>query len=297
LILSTDAYYKEINKLFQASFGEMDGVKGNLQMLLERQHVVDVVMEHNLEKDIHRYPLLIYPEWKTITAELKNMLVRYVKEGGNLLVVGPEACRLFQEELGVVLLDSVMVKTNHLSYEGKTGSVKSLSSRVKLGREVVPFGKIYGDKQLSSPSETAGSIRQLGKGKIAGVYLDLGARYLNGKVTVARDYMDGLVNELFPDALVTVHGSQYVDLAVNRINGKLAVNLINTAGPHDNDHVYVYDQIPPVGPLTVVIKMEEKPERLTLEPYGEEPDWEYSDGVLRVTIPGLDFYQILLVDE
>ncbi|MDO8685708.1 MAG: hypothetical protein Q7J78_03450 [Clostridiales bacterium] len=37
------------------------------------------------------------------------------------------------------------------------------------------------------------------------------------------------MKELFPDPMVEVTGSHYVDVTVNRKEGKLAVNLLNTA--------------------------------------------------------------------
>lgn len=297
LILSTDAHYKKLNRLFQASYGEMDGVKGTLQILLENQHVVDVVMEQNLEEDMNRYPLLIYPEWETITPNLKQRLIQYVEKGGNLLVTGPVTSQLFEEELGVELLDSAKINTNHLCHNEQLASVKSLSQRVKLGDDVIPFGRIYGDKQRTGNYETAGSIRELGKGKIAGIYLNVGARYLNGKVTVTRDYMNDLVEILFPDPMVRVHGSRFVDLTLNRIGGTLAVNLVNTAGPHANSDVYVYDEIPSIGPLTVVVKLDHKPARVSLEPSKQEPDWQYADNQLTVTLPRLELYEIIWIEE
>ncbi|MEN8202765.1 MAG: hypothetical protein ABFS28_09240 [Bacteroidota bacterium] len=297
LILSTDAYYRNIRKLFQASFGEMDGVKGTLQMLLEKQDVVDVVMEHNLEENIHRYPLLIYPEWSSISPELKQKLVQYVEEGGKLLVTGAEATSLFEEELGVEFPDSASLRTNHLCYQDRVGSVKSLSQEVRLGDESVPFGKIYSDKQRTGQFGTAGSIRRLGNGRIAGIYLNLGARYLNGKVTVARDYLDGMVDELFPAPMVSVTGSQYVDVSLNRVNGKLAVNLINTAGPHANTQVYVYDEIPPVGPLRIEVSLENKPESVSVRPSGLETAWSYKNQKLTVLLPRLEFHELILIED
>ncbi len=297
LILSTDACYKKMNKLFQAGSGELNGLKGTLQILLENQYVVDIVMEHNLEENLNRYPLLIYPEWETITEEFRQKLVQYVEHGGNLLVTGPVACKLFEKALGVELLDAPEVRPNHLYYQGQIGSIKSLSQRVELSDRAIPFGKIYGDKQRSGKYETAGSIRELGKGKIAGVYLNMGGRYLTGKVTVARNYIGGLVNELFPYPAVTVEGSHLVDVTLNRVDHNLAVNLINTAGPHANRNVYVYDEIPPVGPLTIRVTLKNPPKRISVQPSGREVEWNFADNRIEFTIPRLDMYDIIWIEE
>jgi len=56
---------------------------------------------------------------------------------------------------------------------------------------------------------------------------------------VARRFLNSLVRQVFPKPLVEVTGSAAVDVVVNRVNGELAVNLVNTAGPHADKQVPV----------------------------------------------------------
>ncbi|MBN2092668.1 hypothetical protein JW964_23810, partial [candidate division KSB1 bacterium] len=133
--------------------------------------------------------------------------------------------------------------------------------------------------------------------RLAGVYLNLGARYLNGKVTVARDFMAGLVKALFPEQMVLVEGSSYVDVSLNRIHGKLALNLVNTTGAHDNANVYVYDEILPLGPLQVKMRLDKKPGRVYLKPSDQKLEVDYKDGKLTVIIPRLELYEILVIED
>ncbi len=297
LILSTEAHYKKLDKLFHANHGELNGFKGILQMLLESQQVVDVVMEHNLVENINRYPLLIYPEWETITPAFKKQLVRYVENGGNLVVIGPAACQWFQSELSVQWLDSLREHVNYLAFNEKIASVKSMSQRVQFAAGVTPFGKIYSNRRQAGDARPAASIRQIGKGRLAGVYLNLGARYLNGKVTVVRDFLAGLVKTLFPNTVVTVEGSYSVDLCLNRIDNKLLLHLLNTAGPHANPNVYVYDEIPPLGPLKITVRLDQKPGNVSLAPSRQKLAFTYRNGSLATVIPSLMLYEILIIEE
>lgn len=296
LILSTEAYYRKLVKLFQAAHGELDPLKGILRMLLESQLVVDVVMEHHLAQNIERYPLLIWPEWETVSPEFKERLLTYVENGGKLMVIGPNACRLFQPELQVQWLDSLEERVNYLMNEGKIASIKSPSRRVKLADAARAFGTIYTNRRSAGEHFPAASIGKLGKGCIAGVYLNMGDRYLNGKVTVARDFLAGLVNELFPDPLVKVHGTHQVDVAANRLGNTLLIHLINTSGPHDNANVYVYDEIPPAGPLTVSLRLPQKPNQVLLQPSKQKIKTDYRNGILTAVIPKLELYEILVVE-
>jgi len=104
------------------------------------------------------------------------------------------------------------------------------------------------------------------------------------------------VREIFPNPLVQVKGSHSVDITVNRKNGKLMVNLVNTAGPHANQSVNVFDEIPPVGPLSVAIRTAKKPASVTIEPGARKPAWDYSGGAVRLSIPKLEIHDIIVVE-
>ncbi|RPI03372.1 MAG: hypothetical protein EHM72_01710 [Calditrichaeota bacterium] len=297
LILSSDAYYKKLNSLFGANKGELNPLNGILQSLLESQHVVDVVMEHHLKENINRYPLLIYPEWETITPEFKQLLIAYTENGGNLLVIGPAACASFEHELGVELIDTATLNVNYLDSEKRLASVKSISQHVKLAEGVKPFGRVYTNRHGHGSFSPAGSINQLGKGTIAAVYLNLGERYLDGKVTAIRDFLDELVDTLYPNPTVTVEGTGYVDVTLNRMGDRLAVNLVNSSGPHADDLVYVYDEILPLGELTVTVQLEKRPKSVSLEPSKQKTGMTYHEGKLTVTIPRIDVHEILVIEE
>ncbi len=301
LIYSGEAFYRNNQKLFAAWHGELVPLRGNLQALLESQNVVDVVMEHHLRDRMREYPLLIYPEWEYIDPEFKQELLEYVNAGGNLLMIGPRAAALFEEELGVTLVGEPEERLNGLEYGGWLGGVRSLFQRVRLGESARPFGKIYNSdpnnvNDMKGPAETAASIRRYGEGRIAATYLNLGERYYNAATSVSRDFLDTLVRELFPEPLVTVEGSHHVDVTANRKNGRVLINLVNTAGPHANENIYVYDDIPSVGPLQVTIRSEEEPEILRLEPLGRELEYTFREGTLTTTVKSLDLHQILVLE-
>ena len=90
LILSTFALDEKVNTPF-GGFGmdrtplqgvliggfrvETAPLQGVLNCLLASQRVVDVVAEHQLD-NIQEYPLMVYPEWDTLSASLKEKLLR-----------------------------------------------------------------------------------------------------------------------------------------------------------------------------------------------------------------------------
>ena len=298
LLYSKEAFYRINNKVFSAWQGETDALKGVLQSLLDSQHSVEIVSEHHLTGRMGKYPLIIIPEWEYLDSAFRNELIDYVRGGGKLLVIGPKAAALFETELGVKLIGKPEKKVNGLAYKGWLTGLETVSQKAELGDGVLPFGLLNYDARndMQGPNDPAASMRKLGKGVIAATYLNLGERYLNARTAAARIFLDNLVRELFPDPLVEVTGSHSVDVIVNRIDGRLAVNLVNTAGAHENETILVIDEIPPVGPLSVAIRSDRKPRSVVIEPGSRKPAYEYSDGTIRLTIPRFEIHDIILVD-
>ncbi|MCR4440331.1 MAG: hypothetical protein QHJ34_13845 [bacterium] len=296
LILSTSAFYRESPKPFAGWTEEVSGIKGILQCLLDGQHVVDVVMEHHLRQRARQYPLLIYPEWSYIDPEFKALLLEYVASGGRLLVIGPRAAKLFEKELGVTCEGEPQRRVNGLAYGGFLAGINSEYQPVQLGPGVRPFGEIYENNDFFGEPAVAASIADYGQGQIAAVYLNLGERYMNLATTVSRDFLSALVRELFPSPLVEVTGSHNVDVTVSRKEGRLLINLVNTAGLHSDSRVSVFDQIPAVGPLTVSVRQASKPKAVSLMPSGMKLQFHFRDGKLTLTVPRLEIHEVVALE-
>lgn len=293
LLYSGYARYRSLKPLF--SNGDLANLSGVLNCLLESQHSVEVLSEHHLCGRMREYPLIVIPEWDCLEPAFREELLQYVRDGGSLLAIGPKAAALFEKELCVKLKGKAEPRNQWLEYGGWLGGVMTIGQDVKLGRGATPFGRLHLSNDLDSPALPAASIARLGKGRIAATYVNLGERYRNAATSVARNFLNGLVRELFPKPLVEVTGSQYVDVSVNRIDGKLAVNLVNTAGPHALNSVYACDEIPAVGPLQVTIR-HPKPRRVTLEPGGRAVKYVYPSGAIKLTLPRLEIHDVIVVE-
>jgi hypothetical protein len=295
LILAADVLYDETNKLFSVYDSHLAPMNGILKNLLSSQHVVDVLAEHQL-KDINRYPLLIYPEWDSITPAFKQRLLDYVSKGGKLLLAGPKSAALFKDVLNVTFKGAPELKSNGLEFNDQLAEVYSVSQGVKPGQGVRSMGKYCIGWDREGPSETAATITPYGKGEIGALYLNTGEIFSGRSVTVLRDYFNSLVRELFRDPIVEVTGSHYVDVTLNKVNGKLVVNLVNTAGPHDNDNVLVYDEIPVVGPLSISVRYASKPLRVTLQPANKPLEFKYEQGKILCKIDKLEIHDLIVIE-
>lgn len=296
LVYSGQAIYKGSTSLF-GSWGDLTlPLKGVLQGLLDSQHSVEILMEHHLKGRMQEYPLIVVPEWDYLPEDFKSELLTFVRQGGNLLIIGPEAAVLFEEQLGVSFKGKPEVKSQWLEHDGRLAGIRTLAQSVKLSTKAKLLGKLFSENDIKDDFQPAASIAQFGKGKIAATYFNFGQRYCNAGTAVARKFLDSLVRRLFPDPIVEIEGSHYVDVTVNRIEGKLAVNLVNTSGPHADNNIYVFDDIPQVGPLKIKIRSRAKPQKVTLKPADKAIAYKYTEGKVEFTLPNLEIHDIIIVE-
>lgn len=291
LLLSTAGHYRRIRGLYNR---DLSRVSGTLQALLEGQQSVEIVGEHQLTGRIADYPLIVVPEWEYLEPGFKGDLVKYVKSGGNLLLIGPSTAALFEAELGVTLQDTPAAKPLTLAHGGATAPTKGQTQVVTLSGTARPFGTLRAAANSDSPAQPAASVATLGKGKIAAVYFSLGQSYGATRDENLRQFTNDLVHELFPRPMVEVKGSPDVDVSVARNHGKLLVNLVNTAGPHQS--VPIQESIAEIGPLTMTIRTVKRPKKLTLEPGGQSLAFEYRNGEATLVVPRIEIHRVVVVE-
>lgn len=276
--------------------GPTDKLQATLYALLDNQFPVEVLMEHNLTGKTKKYPLIVIPECDYIDPSLLNELRTYMQGGGNLLVIGSETAAVFARELGIQSADKLEEKDCFISAAGRIGSVRSSVLSVKLTSDCKALSNFYeGSDYRNKGKMIASSSRQVGKGKIAAIYFDAGKAYSENKTFVIRDFIAETIARLAPQIAVQVSGSHLVHVALNKLNGKTYINLINVAGESTNQAAIGYDQIPALTDIAVTIKG--KPSKIVLQPEGQVLNFTSAEGKSTVLIPKLEIHSILEVIE
>ncbi len=291
LLYSTAAHYRDINGLFSR---DLTHIRGTLQALLESQLSVEVLGEHHLKGRLAEYPLIVVPECSYLEPEFKQELLAYVQGGGHLLLVGPQSAALFQAKLGIQLAGNPQSEARYLAWGDALTPTKGQTQSVKLETKAKAVGQLHAANDPKSSAQPAASVTALGQGQIAATYFAFSQGYIENRSDKSRGFLNELARQLFPKPLVEVKGSSDVDVSVNRIGGRLAVNLVNTAGPHAEKPLF--DSIPPVGPLEIAIRSDKKPEKVTLEPGAQSQPFEYRDGVIHLTLPKLEIHSVVGVE-
>jgi hypothetical protein len=292
LILSRDGYYRQIDELMRPWEGVYQGMRGVLCNLLDSQNVVDVVMDHHLEETIERYALLVLPEWTIMAPALKRRLLAYVHGGGKLLLIGTAPTRTFRKELKLTLKGKAREMARYAEVDGRMGGFLTDMQEVVPQRGAKVHSWLYEGNEAKGPRIPAAVITTLGKGEIAAVTMNMGERYGSGRTTVARDFVQSLVRRLMRDPMVEVTGSHKVAVTLMRKDESLLLHLVNTGGEHHGG-CYTFDEIPPVGPLEVTVRLEAPPRSVKLLPGNRRLKWSFDQGLLSLHIPRVELHDIV----
>lgn len=297
LLYSTAAHYRQSPALF-GPWGThgINALRGVLQSLLESQNSVQIVSEHHLRGQMSRWPLIVVPEWDYLDPAFRDELSAYAKEGGSLLLVSHRSARLFASELDVALEGEPASAGRYLEHAGWLGGLNTSVQRVKPGSRATPVGRLHTQDDPASPYEVAATVAHYGRGKVAALWFDYGDAYLNRRVPVARDFLEAVVRAVFPEPVVEVQGSHRVDISVARQEDRLLVHFVNTAGPHEQTSQYVFDDIPPAGPLQVAVRFPAKPKSVTIEPGGRLQRFGYRDGKVLLTVPAIAIHDVVVIE-
>jgi hypothetical protein len=151
--------------------------------------------------------------------------------------------------------------------------------------------------ELAGYAKNGGKLLLIGEGP-AGLFADhLETAAGMTSVPDAGESFLPAVRRLFPEPLVTVTGSPKVDVSPRRLDGRLGIHLINTAGPHANAPDGGIVEIPSVGPLKVAIRLPTDPQSIVVQPAGSKLSFTRQDDRVIVTVPQLDLYDILEIHE
>lgn len=288
----------DFNKFSYGLFGNGFAMplKGTLGALMDGQNAVEVLSEHHFESNLDKYPLIVIPEMRNLAPDFVQKLVNYTRDGGNLLVIGNSATKLFKNELGFEPIGKAKKDRFYINVADDLALLNDSLQNVSLSSDNQVLAKYFFNNDLRDGEGVAASMRNLGKGKIAGVYFNFGNSYLNYQSPDLRDFLKSTVNKLFRKPIVEIAGSKLIHTTVNDLNGKLAINLINSGGNHNTNKIITYDELPPLTNLSLKIRLAKVPKKITQQPENLPLKFVYKNGIAEVKLAKLEVHSVVVVE-
>ncbi len=302
LIHSLKGYYHKKPQVFSLDGEYVLDLRGLLGALCDNQVSVEVFSPFQL-KNPSDYTMLALSNVGDIEPELKETLLDYVSNGGNLLLAGVNVLKLFQNELQITeIIDKV--PANQAMIRG--GNMRALMCQdyVKVKSNAQTFAVLNeicleGDLNCANPppKKTVGKeypsviVANYGKGKIFATTFNFGLAYETERTAQLRKLMGEVISTL--KLKLKVKGTHYVETVLKQNNGKTYIHLLNTAGEHRANLVKSFDEIPPIYDISVEYKTDKKPKNLILLPENKPLDFVYENGVIKTKVNKIEIHSAI----
>ena len=283
---------------YDGVYGWSSHLEGLTNLLLDGQHSVEILMDHHIKERMQTYPLIVVPEWTAFDKDIKEQLLDYVATGGNVLVIGAKAVKEFEPLLAVTFMGEDTTTQINIGDKGLGGiaGIKTQWQPVTSNAGTEEIGHVYLQCDYRYATEyPVATINNYEKGKIAALYLDMSSAYNTYRNPVFNELINQLIERLIPDAALKVKGSEQIHVVLGKKKGNMLVHLINSSGPHFNRNVLAYNELLPTPPLTVNLKVEEKPKAVKLQPMDKQLDFKYNNNSIELLIPPVEIHSIIEV--
>lgn len=282
-------------------------------MLIDNHYGVDLLDARGLLPRLKDFPMVVIPETGELKPEVTDALKTYVENGGRLLVAGVDSIANFGADYFGFADWSVETES---SFKGAPWSfeplVKDATPYYYLsdGDGVFPVGSAKwglgtaaADAQgaenlfLSYDSENpscktdkiAFCMKAHGKGFAAAVPADIFSSYKRHNcLPEARRFMGRVLKRLMPERAIEIEAPTVIEIIFHRKNKKLYIHLGNrSSGIAFSPERRMIDEIPPVGPVSLRLRLTKAPVSVRLMPSGKNADWHYENGIATVTVPSV----------
>ena len=255
--------------------GGNETVKGAVRSVLDSAHTCSILMDHMLDAEqLKDKKIVIAPEIKYMSEEIKGKLLDYAADGGNLILSGHECCGLFEDVLGKI------------EGEAKEGAI----SVPYKSRFIAQFAKTAQKTEMVTKTKYK-------KGTITAINYNIFELYHNAPDFYVRNMLSDIIDGL-AEPFVTYSGPKFVDIATAKKDGKLLVSLINTGGIYSEARLRAYDEIAPICGMEIRLKMEKAPKAVTLLPENSALDYTYDQKTKTLAFkPGsLHIHSVIVIE-
>lgn len=257
VLLSTFDRYREASELFSRDGGER--AIGMVNLLCDAGHSVSIVSEHDLvDGKIDSYPVIVIPElYEGLERSTLNMLKDYVRNGGSLILNGPNTCGIFTSE-------------------------------------GFPQGEAVELLNENCPEIT---VRQFGEGKVAAVSTDVATGYLTYVQSRIADLFDTVLGQMYNPRIHIESSRGMLEIVDLWKGGRMLPQIVNTNGLHHSSNSLTEKSISPVVDIVLKVRLDRKPSGIRLQPDGTDLDFRWDGGYAYVNIPRVDYHAVLEVVE
>src|SRR5581483_197104 len=289
-------HYLHSPPLFALGEGDLP-VKGAVLALLDSHFSVDLVNEADFGRRGQEYALVVVPEQEDLSAEAVSALERYVFDGGRVLVSGARVAEAMPVLTGAKPVGSpvegcALLRSGDASFRatGPWQPVEPVTARA--------VGHLLASWEPDDPTaDVVITTQDFGQGRVVAVHGALFAHHASHGVPRCRQLVAELCRLAGPVLGLEVEAPARLHVALREKGDATVVHLVNMGGWHALAPATMHvEEVPPLGPVTVRVRMASPPSGVRLVP-GDEPLAWSSDGEwTTVALPDVDIHAAVVFD-
>lgn len=257
--------------------------------LLESGFSTEVIFQTELEQ-LQNFPAVVLPKAPMLQEDVRTFCT-YVEQGGRL-IVDLGSAEYFADFAGIRKLD----KKEQLFFIAGGNAVAAAKGSLATFTGGTVTGKAYRDNFFADDFLPLAVNKQVGKGNITFLALDFAETYETNVTTAIKQFLADVVYATGYQPLVELSGSSFADLVVTEKDGKLLVNIVNTAGQGGLPHVRGYNEVPKIGPITVRVR-KDGITKITALPGGEELPFRYKNSCAEFTLDTVHIHTAAVIES
>lgn len=308
VLYSAAAYYDKKKDLFSRDCEYNMELYGILTAFCDLGRSVSVVLSERAAKGevaLSDYPTLVVSNATTLEKGMKEKLLAYAAEGGELILCGKDTTELFAGKLGLKTDRTeecavVMAEGDGYSAELRAPYIRICEGGCERGvrmRECI----VKGDLQCTNPPPSITPKKQTiaaffskayGKGKIGVMPVNVGRLYFNENTFELKRFFQDCMKSC-NSGRVSLNKRGEADVLLTQKGDKEYIHLINISGEHRSERIKTFDSLPPLYGAEIVYKCAKMPKKVLLQPGGRAADCTYAAGELRVRVEKTDIHTIV----
>ncbi len=262
IIHSAKAFYKDSSRLFADNNSYVKDLNGLTNIVLDNQFCLDVVGAWRINKKLLRkYKFICLSNCVALEDNVKQTLLDYASEGGNLILTGVDTFKLFQNSFNLKAKEyldghfKISDGNNEVELDGQYAEIEDNKTSQQYfykgecdvdlkNAPMNPPPTIYFNQKMPADIKL-----NLGKGEIRIIPINLGGVYNQQKCYQLRNFFKNVVSAY--QTKLTITGSHYIEVNMNSKDGFDYIHLINISGPHDSVSFKSFDEIPVINNIHV----------------------------------------------
>ena len=301
LLHAAAAHYAVSDKA-APSFHRPDNRIDGAAAALAKLHLnYEILPDWRLHEEDVRGRLLIVEHPKVLTKRTIESLIRFVSEGGSLLITGMglSGSEELREAFGIAKVDGSS-GSEPLGFQGAEGEV---SFRHWLGRVTPSTASVLLDVS-DGEGDRHPFLTRSDHGRGKAFFVPVPLLSLHGKDIIPRSLLDRVLDLVLPpsERLLATDAPETVEVVLRKKDRRYVVHLVNMASgtrevlrAGNRRHTKI-TAIEPAAECRVVVQTPDRPASIELQPQGTAVgDWHYDSGRLEIRLPGFDIHQMVAI--